>query len=72
MQVTIKSECFFIFCWEESLITEANSPGVSKFKAWRRLKKLYLLNYCQSSVSIFLNTRFGFEVANTTLLYDIK
>ena len=38
MWVIIKSECFFTFCGEESLITQTNSPGLNKIKAWYRLR----------------------------------
>ena len=44
MRVTIKLECFFIFCREVFLITEKNSAGVNKFKACRRLRMPRLLN----------------------------
>ena len=62
---------FCIFCGKESQITKSNSPGVNKLKAWRRLRKPRLLNYCQSDTRIFPDMSFRIEVANATLLYNI-
>ena len=39
-RVIIVLGCLFIFCREKSLLTETNSPGVNKIKAWHRLKSL--------------------------------